>query len=173
MALTSPMPGNRCRTMARPQRIPNTVLSGTATIATSSVSFSACTAVGFEIAAQNGCKPCSNARQKMRHTGATRMITRYPSDPKRIRYLPIMAHRPTSQAADREQHRERDHEQQHGERRRTLLVAAVQALKGIERRDFGLERQIAGDEDHRAELADRARKRERHTGQKRRQQVRE
>ena len=70
------MPGIRCRTIASAQRTPKIVFSGTATTATSSVSFSACTASGFEIAAQNGWKPCSNARQKISPTGATRITAR-------------------------------------------------------------------------------------------------
>ena len=56
------MPGIRWRTIASPQSTPKTVFSGTATIVISIVSFSACTAVGFEIADQNGPRPCSNAR---------------------------------------------------------------------------------------------------------------
>ncbi len=56
--------------------MPKIVFSGTATSVISSVSFNACTASGFEIAAQNGCQPCSNARQKMRLTGATRITAR-------------------------------------------------------------------------------------------------
>src|SRR6478736_4629620 len=142
-ALTRPMPGKRCRTIAIPQSTPKAVLSGTATIATSSVSFRACTASGFEIASQNGCRPCSNARQKMSATGATRITSRYTSDPKRIMRLAVIAHRPATHAADREKHREGDQEQQHRERRCALLVAAVQALEHVERRDFRLEWKIA------------------------------
>ena len=56
--------------------MPKAVLAGRRSSVISSVSFSACTAFGFEIAAQNGCTPCSNARQKMSPTGAIRMIAR-------------------------------------------------------------------------------------------------
>src|SRR6266550_1287549 len=81
------MPGMRCRTIASAQRTPRIVLSGTATSAISSVSFRAWTANGLEIAAQNGCHPCSNARQKISATGATRITARYASEVTRIEYL--------------------------------------------------------------------------------------
>ena len=59
-----------------PHAMPKAVFSGTTTIVTITVSFSACTAYGFEIASQNGPSPCSNARQKMIDTGATRITAR-------------------------------------------------------------------------------------------------
>ena len=62
--------------MASAQRTPNAVFSGTEIAAISSVSLSACTAFAFEIADQNGCSPCSKARQKMSATGPIRMIAR-------------------------------------------------------------------------------------------------
>src|SRR3954447_9508235 len=129
----------RCRTIASAQRIPKIVLSGTATTATSRVSFSACTASGFETAAQNGCHPCSNARQKISPTGATRITARYASDVRRIPCLTVMASRPAAERADREEDTERDHEQQHRERSRAGRVVAVEPLEHVEGRDLGLE----------------------------------
>src|SRR5207249_1883571 len=105
-----------------PQRMPNTVFSGTAASVTSTVSFSACTASGFEIARQKGPRPCSNARQKIRPTGAIRISARYASDPKRVTRLAVMTRRQPAQAADSEKDAERDDEHQHGERRGSLLV---------------------------------------------------
>src|ERR1700752_2781674 len=105
------MPGMRFRTIASPQRIPKIVFSGTATIATSIVSFSACTAIGFKIAAQNGRQPPSNARQKRSPTGGAGVTAREPSDPERTMRQAAMGSGPAAQAADREEHGERDDEQ--------------------------------------------------------------
>jgi len=54
-----------------------------------------------------------------------------------------MARGPAAEAADREEHDERDDEQQHGERGGTVRVAAVQALVDVERGDLRLEREVA------------------------------
>src|SRR6476469_294272 len=131
MAFTNPMPGMRCRTMASAQRMPKIVLSGTATSAISSVSFSANTANGLVIAAQNGCHPCSNARQKINPTGATRITTRYASEVMRIEYLTVMPSRPAAERTDRQQDTERDREQQHRKRGRAGRVAAVEPLEHV------------------------------------------
>src|SRR4051812_43266902 len=167
------MPGTRCRTMAIPQRIPNAVLSGTVISVTTSVSLSACTAAGFEIAAQNGSRPCSNARQKMSAIGATRITARYASDPKRIVYLAIMARCPPPQAADAEEDAEGHDQHEQRKRGGALRIATRDPLRDVERRDLRLERQVAADQDDRAELADRPCEREREAGQQRRQEVRE
>src|SRR5437868_3171574 len=143
IAFTSPMPGMRCRTIASAQRTPKIVLSGTATSAISSVSFRAWTANGLEIAAQNGCHPCSNARQKISATGATRITARYASEVIRIEYLAIMAGRVAAERADSKQDTERDREQQHGERRRTWRVAAIEPLEHVQGCDLGLEWEVA------------------------------
>src|SRR5205807_6919935 len=153
------MPGMRCRTIASAQRTPKIVLSGTATSAISSVSFRAWTANGLEIAAQNGCHPCSNARQKISATGATRITERYASEVTRIEYLAIMAGRVAAKGADRQEHTERDHEQQHRERSRAGRVVAREPLEQVQGCDLGLEGEGARDEEDRAELADRARTR--------------
>jgi hypothetical protein len=85
----------------------------------------------------------------------------------------IMAGGPAANAADREQDAERERQEQQRERRRPLRIAAVEPLEDVDRRDLRLEREVAGDEDHRAELADRAREREGDAGEQGRQQVRE
>src|SRR6266576_5767267 len=167
------MPGMRWRTIASAQRTPKIVLSGTATAAISTVSFSANTANGLEIAAQNGCHPCSNARQKISTTGATRITARYASDVRRIPCLTVMPSRPAAEGADRKEDTERDHEQQHRERSRAGRVVAVEPLEHVEGRDLRLEGKVAGDEDDRPELADRARKGKRDPREERRQEMRE
>ena len=94
------------------------------------------------------------------------------ADPVSRALLTVMAGGPAPEGADREQDAERDREQQHREGGGTRRVAAVDPLEDVERGDLRLEREVAGDEDHGAELADRARERERDSGQERRQQVR-
>src|SRR5581483_687139 len=162
------MPGIRRRTIASAQRIPNSVFSGTTIAVISTVSFSAWTASGFETAAQNGWKPCSNARQNTSPTGATRIAPRYASDPN----LMIMPSGPPAQCADCEEKRERDRQHENGERRGAGGVVAVYVLEHVQRGDLGLERDVPGDEHDRAELTDRARECQGHAGEERRQQVR-
>src|SRR5690242_3707005 len=84
-----------------------------------------------------------------------------------------MARRPPAQPSDREQHDERDDEQEHRKGGGSLRVAGVQPLEDVERSNLRLEREVARDQDDRAELADRARERERDARQQRRKQVRE
>src|SRR5579884_3321518 len=122
------MPGRRRRTIAIAQRIPNAVFSGTVIAVTSAVSFSAATAVGLETADQNGCQPCSNARQKMSATGATSSAPRYVSELS----LTIMARRPPPETADAEQHGERRDEHQQRETGRAAVVAGVEVLEDVE-----------------------------------------
>src|SRR3954449_12815822 len=88
-------------------------------------------------------------------------------------YLAVMARNPAADPANSEQDGERDDEEKHGERRSALGIAAIQALEDVERRDLGLERQVPGDQDDGAELADRAGERKRDAGEKRGQHVRE
>src|SRR3954454_23337883 len=84
-----------------------------------------------------------------------------------------MARGPAADAADHEEDAERNDEQQDGERRRARRVATRDALEDIEGGDLRLEGQVARDQDHGAELADRARERERDTREKRGQEERE
>src|SRR4051794_31592267 len=84
-----------------------------------------------------------------------------------------MTSRPPPKGADRQEHEERDREQQDGERGGALRVSAVVALEDVERRDLGLEGQVARDEDDGAELTDRAGERKRPARQERGKEVRE
>ena len=56
--------------------MPKTVFSGTAIAVISRVSLSACTAIGFETAAQNGCEAVLERAPEDEPTGATRMSAR-------------------------------------------------------------------------------------------------
>ena len=60
-----------------------------------------------------------------------------------------------------------------GDRRRAGVVVLLELGDDHQRRDLRHHRHVAGDEDHRAVLADRARERQREAGQQRRQQRRQ
>src|SRR4051812_6957263 len=74
-------------------------------------------------------------------------------------------------AADREEHEQRQREQDDRDRRRRRHGIRLDPPEDEDRRDLGLERQVAGDQDDRAELADRSREAERRAGQDRRHEV--
>ena len=61
-ALSSPLPGNRRRTIRRAHTIPKTVLSGTAIAVMRSVSLKAWIVSGEDSAFQAGASPSSNVR---------------------------------------------------------------------------------------------------------------
>ena len=65
------------------------------------------------------------------------------------------------------------HQHDEAERRSAGVVELLQLDDDQQRRDLGLHRQVAGDEDHRAVLADRARERQREAGRERRQHRRQ
>ena len=80
---------------------------------------------------------------------------------------------PGLQQVDRQQHHERHHQHDEAERRGAGVVELLQLDDDQQRRDLGLHRQVAGDEDDRAVLADRARERHREAGRERRQHRRQ
>src|SRR5580765_7669090 len=88
-------------------------------------------------------------------------------------YLPVMACGEAAQTADREQDGERDAEDGDGRGRCAALVAALEAAENVDGENLRLEREVAGDENHCAELPDRAGERERDAGEDRRQDVRQ
>src|SRR6476469_8031123 len=55
-----------------------------------------------------------------------------------------MARPPPSEDADREQHEERDPEQHDGHRRRADRVVALDLTEDVDRRQLGVERDVAG-----------------------------
>ena len=61
-AFSSPLPRKRRRTIASAQRMPKTVLSGTAMAAAISVISKACTVSGSDRVCQTGSSPCWNVR---------------------------------------------------------------------------------------------------------------
>src|SRR5690242_17014203 len=84
----------------------------------------------------------------------------------------VPAHQPPD-AADADENRQRDDEQKDGDSGRRMRVAAFDAAEDVDGRDFGLERQVAGDQDDRSELADRAGVSERDAGEDGGEDVRE
>src|SRR4051812_44483780 len=172
-AFSRPLPRKLRRTIARAQSTPKIVFNGTAMSASSSVSQSACLALGVVTASHAGPKPSSKVRQKTSPTGTSRIAARYASTPMRRLTLAIMPRRPAAQSADDEQDGERDREQHERKRRGARDVLGLEPPEDVDGRHLRLERQVPGDEDDRAELADGARERERDSGENRRQEVRE
>ncbi|ABA49583.1 hypothetical protein BURPS1710b_2014 [Burkholderia pseudomallei 1710b] len=71
------------------------------------------------------------------------------------------------QRVDEEQHHERHDEHHDGERGGARVVVLLELRDDEQRRDFRFHRHVAGDEDHRAVFAERAREREREARQQR------
>src|SRR6266550_9003988 len=133
------------------------VLAGTAIAVRMSVTFSACSASGVVTASQAGPTPCSKARQKTNPTGATRSTARYPSEAKRSAYLAIMSRHPPTERADREQHTERDQENDDRSCCGATRISTLEPTEDVHGYDFRLEGEIPRDEHDCAELADGAR----------------
>src|ERR1044072_9172893 len=83
-------------------------------------------------------------------------------------YLAIVARAPAAQAVDREKRRERDGEEDDGDRGRGDGRVALDRAEDVDGRDLGLPRDVPRDQDDGAELADRAGERERHRSEERR-----
>ena len=86
----------------------------------------------------------------------------------------IVPPRPAADAADQEQRRRTRSTSSTTETAAAPVdVVALDLAEDVDGRDLGVERQVPRDQHDRAELADRARERERDAGEDRRQQVRE
>src|SRR3954447_24691183 len=181
-AWSSHLPRKRPRTRASAVTTPSTVFSGTAISAISTVSQNAWIAAGVVIEPHTKPRPCSNVRKKTIATGTSSSAARYASASTRS---PIVARRSTTigglrrrggeapEPADREQHDEREREQHDGDRGGRRHGVRLDPPEDEHRRDLGLERQVAGDENDRAELADPPREAEGGAGQDRRHEVRQ
>src|SRR5207253_717251 len=150
-ALRIRLPGNSWRTSRIAAPMPNTVLATTAHTATLRVTSIACTAEGVLNAWKNGPRPWLKVRQAISPTGSTSRNSRYSNATTRKGYLATAASPPLHQVQGG-QDDERDDEQRrrHG-RGRGGLVALDPAVD-VERGDLRLERDVAGDQDGRAEL---------------------
>src|SRR4051794_39833716 len=165
-AFTSPLPGKRRRTIARPTTIPKIVFSGTAIAAISIVSLNACSVSASVIADHALPIPSAQIRQKSIDSGPSKTTVKYDSA---IVLRTFMPRGESAEAADAEQDEERDREQQHGERGRTGAVAALRLVEDPHRRELGAERPVAGDDHDRPDLADRTRECHRDAGEDPRQ----
>src|SRR6188472_252813 len=93
--------------------------------------------------------------------------------PRRTWRSSLMARPPASEGADREQHGEREPEEHDRDRRGADRVVALDLAEDVDGRELRLERDVAGDEDDRAELADGAGEAHRGAGEDRGDEVRE
>src|SRR5690606_25273776 len=175
---------------------PNTRLSGTEMPTAISVSFSAAMATGSKIASKQGPTPCFSAppmtissgssRNSANTSQAERISRRRPSAlPRRAALAEVLAvavsdtedmatssrvRNAALQQVDQQQQDEGHHQHQHADGRGAGVVVLVQLDHDQQRQDLGLHRHVAGDEDHRAVLADAAGKSQREAGQPGRQQ---
>ena len=176
--------------IAQAAATPNTRLSGTAIAAVSSVSRIADERVGLDDAPRGRRRGPSAAPRRTRTPAArtgrasgTRARRRSAAQRTQRRGSPrgaarqraacrggrsclrsLPAARPRLQRVDRQQQHERDDEHHDGDRRRAGVVVLLELGDDEQRRDLRLHRHVAGDEDHRAVLADRARERQREAG---------
>src|SRR5690606_17773687 len=170
---------------------PNTRFSGTEMPTASSVSCSAAMASGSKIASKKVPKPCFSASLMTISSGSSRnsantsqaatISTRRPQAlPRRAALAVALAvvvseteDMPDSsgtrdaalQQVDRQQQDEGHHQHQHADGRGAGVVVLVQLDHDQQRQDLGLHRHVAGDEDHRAVLADAAGKGQGEAGQ--------
>ena len=80
---------------------------------------------------------------------------------------------PALEQVDHQEQHERDDQHDHADRRGAGVVELLQLGDDQQRRDLGLHRHVAGDEDHRAVLAERPGEGQREAGEQRRQQRRQ
>ena len=156
---------------------------GTAIAAISSVSWNACTAAGEVIASQNGAEagleraaedhPDRRDEQQRRGSRARRSAARSAT---RCRRRALRAHacgRASRPSGGCRRSRAGRRTRRRAGRTETaaapLDVVALDLAEDVDGRDLGVEREVARDQHDRAELADRARERERDAGEDRRQ----
>ena len=191
-------PGTVAARSRAPSMIPSTVLMGTAMAVIVKVSQKAGWNAGRAIALSTGSMPPSNARKKTIPTGSASSSPRYSSTMPRtvsratrdVRALPSTGRAPVAAArrrgghaasewradapADRSndgQQQQRDDQQHDRHGGRGTRAGRPRLVHDVDRRDLGLERDVARDEHDRAELAHAAREAERAAGQDRRHQV--
>src|SRR4249919_1859594 len=195
-ASSTRLPRNSKRVTAHAVSTPKNALSGMTIAAVSRVSLSAARASGSTSAANQTPRPFSNAAPSTIASGSTTSsaisTTAIAISVQRThagdcsgsscagrggdasRLLIFVAMREQrGNRIDRQQADERRRQQQGRDRDRAVVVVFLQADGDQQRRDLGLERQVAGDEDHRTVFAQATREREREPGQQRRQQFRQ
>src|SRR5262245_37552977 len=173
--VSSARPGNRKRPMAQAAASPKTRLSATAIGATVRVKRMACRVSGSPkrfCRYTRGHAASDWAKTFTSRTPTSRMITASAAAISRRRThagsswgrRSSMTGPPALEQVDDEQAREGDAEQHHRDRRRLGVGELLQACDDQHRRDLGLVRHVARDEDERPVLAERAGKGERKAG---------
>src|SRR4249919_1168085 len=183
---------NSKRVTAHAISVPKTALTGITIAAVNKVSRSAERASGSRRAAHHALKPSPNAAPSTISSGSTTrpsMIStastisavrshvgecRAPSTFASAKsFLPALVGEQRRNRVDRQQADERRRQQQRGDGDGAVVVVLLQADGDQQRRDLGRVGLVAGDEDHRAVLAQRAREGEREAGEQGRQQFRQ
>src|SRR5215211_7974818 len=169
-------PGNSNLATAQAAATPNTRLSGTTIAATSNVRPIADCVSGSSKAARKGSAPRLSASEKTASSGMTRNKARKPTasaiSVQRTTLASVSASRMAEPAAAEglqaiygEQRQEGDREHHRRDGGGAGIVELLELGDDEQRRDLRDERHVAGDEDHRAVLADGAGKSERHARQ--------
>src|SRR5262249_8703196 len=172
--------GKRKRAIAHAPARPKIRFSTTATGATMSVSLIECSVSGSctrlsQYAVRPAEKASTNTTTSGITTRKTMIATGVPMSSRRTmggsscarRWAAeatagsaMVARAPSFDEVDAEERDERDQQQDDGDRGRLGVVELLEPRDHEDRRDLGLERHVAGDEDDRAVLPERARERE-------------
>src|SRR5690606_19372929 len=191
-ASSTRLPANSKRVSAQAANTPNTALTGITIAAVSRVSLSAEIASGVVSAAHQVAKPLPKADSSTISNGSTTssaitstaapisnrrshggVSSPCPACASAIAAAPAFVAEDQRDQVDRQQAGERGDQHQRRQCDRAVVVVLLQADGDQQRRDLGLVGLVAGDEDHRAVLAQRAGESEREAGQQRRQQLRQ
>ena len=156
--------------MASAQTIPKTVFTGTAIAVMIRVSLNAWIVSGVDSASHAGGEPVLERApedHRERPDEDHREVDRARRSGGRA-CCTVVPRREVADRADRQQRDERDREQHDSHGRCAGGVAALDAAEDVDGRDLGLERDVAGDDHERPELAHRLRERERDAREDRR-----
>src|SRR5690606_7903866 len=189
-ASSARLPRNSNRVSDQAANTPNTAFTGITIAAVNRVSLSAAIASGVVSAFHHVAKPLPKADSSTISSGSTTSSpitsTAAPISSRRshagvsrpcpacasaIAAAPALVAERQRDQVDRQQAGERGGQHQRRQRDRAVVVVLLEPDRDQQRRDLGLERLVAGDEDHRAVLAQRTREGEREPGQQRRQQL--
>src|SRR5829696_1678483 len=152
---------------------PNTVFAGTANRTMTQVSQKAWRASGVVIDDQTAPRPSPKVRTNTTATGSASRSARYPSAANRSAYLARTAFSSSRDSRyPRYEHQGHD-EQDDRDRGGRDDVVRLDLAEYEDRGHLRLERDVPGDEDHRAELAERTRKAERDPGEDRGEEIRQ
>src|SRR5690554_6746250 len=189
-ASSTRLPANSKRVSDHAANTPNTALTGITIAAVSRVSLSAAIASGVVSAAHQVEKPSPKADSSTISSGSTTSSSIDSTAPpisslrshggvsrpcaectSAIAAAPALVPEQQRDQVDRQQAGERGRQHQRRQRDRAVVVVLLQADGDQQRCDLGPVGLVAGDEDHRAVLAQRPRERQREPGEQGRQQL--